>query len=169
MMERHPHSCTTLSSHSHGAKIAPTEILETGKGLGIVVHDKETGLNHNCDGEVPPAIVEWVIVHRGNLQSQINQCELLALVAAVMTFPHLLRDRHVVFWADNTTTLATTVHGYFAYPYLAALSNTLHLLLAGRLPPSTHVLHTCPRGGQHCQHPKPRTLCTRSPTCTPPR
>jgi len=67
------------------------------KDLGIVVHDKETGLNHICGGEVPPAIVEWVIVHRGNLQSQINQYELLALVAAVMTFPHLLRDRHVVF------------------------------------------------------------------------
>jgi len=104
------------------------------------VHDKETGLNHICGGEVPPAIVEWVTAHRGNLQSQINQCDLLALVAAVMTFPDLLRDRHVVFWADNTTALAAVVHGYSAYPDLAALSNTLHLLLAG-LRTRTYFMH----------------------------
>jgi len=100
------------------------------KGLGVAAHDKETGLNHLCGGKVPPAIVEWVIVHRGNLQSQINQCELLAIVAAVMTFPDLLRNRHVVFWADNTTALVVAVRGDSAYPDLAALSNTLHLLLA---------------------------------------
>jgi len=110
------------------------------KGLGVVVHDKETSLNHICGGEVPPDIVEWVIAHRGNLQSQINQCEFLALVAVVLTFSDLLRDRHVVFWADNTTALAAAVHGYSAYLDLAALSNTLHLLLAG-LRTRTYFMH----------------------------
>jgi len=82
----------------------------------------------------------WVIAHRGDMQSQINQCELLALVAAVLTFPDLLRDRHVVFWVENTTALAAAVHGYSAYPDLAALSNTLHLLLTG-LRTRTYFMH----------------------------
>jgi len=42
-----------------------------------------------------------------------------------------MRNRHVVFWADNSTALAAAVHGDSAYPDLPALSNTLHLLLAG--------------------------------------
>ena len=82
------------------------------KGLGIVVHNKETGINHICGGKVPPDIIAWVIAHRGDLQSQINQCELLALVAAVLTIPDLLRDRHVFFWVDNITALGAAVHGY---------------------------------------------------------
>ena len=101
------------------------------KGLGVILADTATGERHICGGLVPPDILDWVIGHRGDLQTQINQCELLAVVAAVLTFSELLKDRDVVFWVDNTTALAAAVHGYSAYPDLAALSNALHLLLAG--------------------------------------
>ena len=55
--------------------------------LGVVVADTETRINHICGGEVPPEIVDSVRAHRSDLQTQINQCELLVLVSAVMTFP----------------------------------------------------------------------------------
>jgi len=57
-----------------------------------------------------------------------------------MTFPDLLYDRHVLFWSDNCTALSAAVNGYTAYPDLAAMSNPVHLLLAG-LRTRTYFLH----------------------------
>ena len=66
-------------------------------------------------------------------KQQVNQCELLALLGAVMTFEDILRDCEVIVWVDNVPTLSAVVNGYSHAPEMAALSNALHLKLAGLL------------------------------------
>ena len=56
-----------------------------------------------CGDQVPPDLLAWITSQRGDLKTKINQCELLAFVAAVMTFPDILLERDVVFWVDNPT------------------------------------------------------------------
>ena len=60
----------------------------------------------------------------------INHCELLAILAAILSAPDLLRDRDIVVWSDNVGALSACVHGYSRQPEMAALSNAIHLLLA---------------------------------------
>ena len=64
-------------------------------------------------------------------KQQVNQCELLDLLGAVMTFEDILRDCEVIVWVDNVPTLSAAVNGYSHAPEMAALSNALYLKLAG--------------------------------------
>ena len=43
---------------------------------------------------------------------RIGELELLAAVCAYLTFPHLLKDRKVTHWIDNTGALASLIKGY---------------------------------------------------------
>jgi len=64
-------------------------------------------------------------------KTHINALELLAIVAVVWTVgKEFLQNREVVFFCDNTSDMSAAVHGYARSPDLAALSNTLHLVLA---------------------------------------
>ena len=64
-------------------------------------------------------------------KQKINQCELLAVIAAVMTFGDIFSDSELLVWVDNVAALSAAVHGYSQAPEMASLSNALHLLLAG--------------------------------------
>ena len=50
----------------------------------------------------------------------------------VMTFPDLFRDRDVLFFVDNVSTLSACVHGCRARgaPEMGAISNAIHLMSA---------------------------------------
>ena len=102
------------------------------KGLGVILADTDSGINYICGGEVPPELLKWITSLR-DAEPHVNHCELLAVLAAVMTFPDLLHDRDVLLFTDNLTVLKCLVHGYMRTPELAAMSNGLHLLLAGLL------------------------------------
>jgi len=103
----------------------------TQQGLGVIVVDTLTDTRYICGGQVSPDLLTWITSQRSDLKTKINPCELLAVVAAVMTIPDILLKRDVVFWVDNTTALSACVDGYSNFPDLATLSNALHLLLAG--------------------------------------
>jgi hypothetical protein len=70
----------------------------------------------------------WTVSALG--KQKINQCELLAVIAAVMTFSDIFSDRELLVWVDNVPALSAAVHGYSYAPEMASLSNALHLLLA---------------------------------------
>jgi len=112
----------------------------TRQGLGVIVVDTLTDKRYICGGQVPLDLLAWIMSHRSDLKTKINQGELLAVVAVVMTFPDILLERDVVFWVDNTTALSACVDGYSNFPDLATLSNALHLLLAG-LRTRSYFLH----------------------------
>ena len=101
------------------------------KGLGVVVTDTLTNTSYMCGGEVPDDILAWMDSFGSQKKQKINQCELLAVIAAVMTFGDILRDRELLVWVDNVPALSAAVHGYSHAPEMASLSNALHLLLAG--------------------------------------
>jgi len=50
----------------------------------------------------------------------------------VMIFPDLFRDRDVLFFVDNVSTLSACVHGCRARgaPEMGAISNAIHLMCA---------------------------------------
>jgi hypothetical protein len=110
------------------------------KGLGVVVTDTASGESYVCGGEVPPELLRWMDHFGTRKKQKINQCELLALLAAVMTFGDLFRDRELLVWVDNVPTLSAAVNGYSHAPEMAALSNALHLMLAG-LSARPHFMH----------------------------
>jgi hypothetical protein len=62
--------------------------------------------------------------------SLVIQCELLAVISALMTFSDIFRDSELLVWVDNVPAMSETVHGYSHAPEMASLSNALHLLLA---------------------------------------
>ena len=74
-------------------------------------------------------------------KQKINQCELLVVIAAVMTFGDVFCDRELLVWVDNVPALSAAVHGYSHAAEMASLSNALHLLLAGlsAIPRFLHV------------------------------
>jgi len=80
---------------------------------------------------VPDDILSWMDSFGTRKKQKINQCELLAVIAAVMTFGDIFRDRELLVWVDNVPALSAAVHGYSHAPEMASLSNALHLLLAG--------------------------------------
>ena len=98
-------------------------------GVGVTIADTETGLRHTCGAEIPLDILDWIDTF-GRKKTKINQCEMLAALVAVMTFPDLFRDRDVLFFVDNVSTLSACVHGYSARPEMGALSNAIHLMFA---------------------------------------
>ena len=99
------------------------------KGVGVILADRESGLNYICGGLVSDELLTWISSLR-DIQPHINHCELLAVVVALMTFPDILYDRDVLLFVDNMTALKCLVDGYSAYPELATLSNVSHILLA---------------------------------------
>ena len=110
------------------------------KGVGVVVTDTATNLSYVCGGEVPDELLAWMDQFGTRKKQKINQCELLALLAAVMTFGDLFQGRDLLMWVDNVPTLSAAVNGYSHAPEMAALSNALHLLLAS-LSARPHFLH----------------------------
>ena len=101
---------------------------------------------------MPDDILSWMDSFGTRKKQKINQCELLAVIAAVMTFGDIFRDRELLVWVDNVPALSAAVHGYSHAPEMASLSNALHLLLAGlsAIPRFLHV-------------PSPKSLGRRTP------
>ena len=99
------------------------------QGLGMVIFDTHTAQHFWCR---VPAIPGSLMRHfNQELQTKINQLELLAVLTAVLTFAPLMHNRQIVFMCDNTAALSACVHGYARSPDMADLSNMLHLALAG--------------------------------------
>jgi hypothetical protein len=96
------------------------------KGLGVVVTDTASRAAARC-----PELLRWMDRFGTRKKQKINQCELLALLAAVLTFGDLFRDHELLVWVDNVPTLSAAVNCYSHAPEMAALSNALHLMLAG--------------------------------------
>jgi hypothetical protein len=101
------------------------------KGLGVVVTDTSSNTSYMCGGEVPDDILLWMEGFGTRKKQRINQCELLAVLVAAMTFGDLFRDCELLVWVDNVPTLSVAVNDYSHAPEMAALSNSLHLFLAG--------------------------------------
>ena len=111
------------------------------KGIGVIVVDTDTGQRFVSGDLVPTHILDWITEVRGvDLQQKINQCELLAVTCAILTFSDVLVEREVTFWIDNSTALKCCVNGYSKYPDMADITNDTHLLLAG-LRVRGHFLH----------------------------
>jgi hypothetical protein len=124
----------TLGATPHGRLLvySDAQYSQCGrKGLGVVVTDTLTNTSYMCGGEVPDDILAWMDSFGSRKKQKINQCELLAVITAVMTFGDILRDRELLVWVDNVSALSAAVHGYSHAPEMASLSNALHLLLAG--------------------------------------
>jgi len=98
-----------------------------------MVTDTLTNTSYMCGGEVPDDILAWMDSFGTRKKQKINQCELLAVITAVMTFSDIFRDSELLVWVDNVPTLSAAVHGYSLShaPEMASLSNALHLLLLG--------------------------------------
>ena len=96
-------------------------------GLGFAIFDTDSNTRKILSGQVPPTVMkEWA-----PKATYINQLELIAVLAAVLTFgKDCLTDRDVIFFIDNTSALSACVHGYARDTDLAAMSNLLHLALA---------------------------------------
>jgi hypothetical protein len=105
-----------------------------------LVTDTLTNTSYMCVGEVPEALLVWMDSFSTGKKQKINQCELLAVIDAVMTFSDIFRDRELLIWVDNVPALNAAVNGYSHATEMAALSNALHLLLAG-LSASPRFMH----------------------------
>ena len=101
------------------------------KGLGVIITDVESGARRMCGAEFPLDLLQWMDAFGTRKKQRVNQCELLALLGAVLTFGEVMRDREILVWVDNVPTLSAAVNGYSHAPEMAALSNALHLRLAG--------------------------------------
>ena len=97
--------------------------------MGVAIFDPVTHTRQVLSGLVPDNILDaWV-----SKQTYINQLELIAVLAAVLTFGQAcLQGRDVIFFIDNTSVLNACVHGYVkdTDSDLASMSNLLHLALA---------------------------------------
>ena len=65
----------------------------------------------------------------GDHQSKIDQCELLATLCALMSFPDLLQGPEILFWTDNIGTLKAVLTDT-PNPEMVALADALYLCLA---------------------------------------
>ena len=54
---------------------------------------------------MPDDILSWMDSFGTRKKQKINQCELLAVIAAVMTFGDIFRDRELLVWVDNVPAL----------------------------------------------------------------
>jgi len=95
-------------------------------GLGIVISDPETNERFFAALECPP----WARARMTNEEHVINQLETLAAVAALLTFPDILRGRRVLYHIDNHTAISATVHGYSSKVDIAELTNMFHTAAA---------------------------------------
>lgn len=110
------------------------------KGVGIIIADAATGRTFISGDVVPQTILEWMATFGCERQTHINQCELLAILTAILTSPDSFQGRDVLIWTDNVGALSACVHGYSKHPDMAALSNAIHLSL-GRLQARAYFAH----------------------------
>jgi hypothetical protein len=106
-----------------------------------MVYDETSDTCYTCGQDVSPDFLQWVDSFGLDKDSKIGQCELLAVLCAVLTFDDLFRNRDILFWTDNVATLKACVDGYCRQPEMAALANGLHLPLGrlGACPTYEHV------------------------------
>ena len=91
--------------------------------MGVAIFDTDSNTRKILSGQVPPTVMkEWA-----PKATYINQLELIAVLAAVLTFGKDCLTERVI---DNTSALSACVHGYARDTDLAAMSNLLHLALA---------------------------------------
>ena len=93
------------------------------KGIGAVVI-MPNGKKYYASLEVPGWILEGFDKRHKTL---ISQLELLAVIAANLTFAHLLTKQRVMYFEDNTTALSAMIYGYSSKEDMARLANMYHL------------------------------------------
>jgi len=62
------------------------------KGVGIVIVDTHDNTRRITGGTIPTYLLSWLDSFATNSQQRINQCELLSVVVAVISFPELFQD-----------------------------------------------------------------------------
>ena len=96
--------------------------------LGFYVRDTASSAEHYSMLVLPLWYYSFLTP---DLATYITQCELVAAVAVFYTLPHLLRDRAIIHFIDNTGALSALVHGYASKPDLARLVNVYHVQVVG--------------------------------------
>jgi hypothetical protein len=66
------------------------------KGLGVVVTNTLTNTSYMCGDEVLEEILVWMDSFGTGKKQKINQCELLVVIDAVMTFNDIFRDSELL-------------------------------------------------------------------------
>ena len=94
-------------------------------GLGTVIFDRASGRKYVSSGICPPAI-EDQFARGGHI---INQLELLAILATLLTYRQLLRGKRVYWHVDNCAALSACVHGYANKLDMAMMANSVQLAL----------------------------------------
>mmetsp|Transcript_23743 Transcript_23743/g.59583 ORF Transcript_23743/g.59583 Transcript_23743/m.59583 type:complete len:233 (-) Transcript_23743:534-1232(-) len=97
------------------------------RGLGVVVWDAATNRQLYSSRLCPDGIIAR---HFGNADHIICQLEMLAALAAYLTFPDVLAGRRVLHFIDNTAALSALVHGYSSAADMAQMSTMFHLRVA---------------------------------------
>ena len=110
------------------------------KGVGVIIADTATGNTFIAGDVIPPTLLDWMATFGCERQTHINQCELLAILTAILSAPESFQGRDVLIWTDNVGSLSACVHGYSKHPDMAALSNAIHLSLA-RLQARAYFAH----------------------------
>jgi len=97
------------------------------RGLGVVVWDAATNRRFYSSRLCPDGIIAR---HFQNADHIICQLEMLAALAAYLTFPDVLAGRRVLHFIDNTAALSALVHGYSSAADMAQMSTMFHLRVA---------------------------------------
>ena len=95
------------------------------KGVGIVIVDTHDNTRHITGGTIPTYLLSWLDRFATNSQQRFNQCELLSVVVAVLSFPELFQDRDLLLWSDSTAALKACIDGYSSATEMAALGSGL--------------------------------------------
>ena len=95
--------------------------------LGFIAYDPDSGSYYYSAYEVPV----WVYAFFRVLQTYIGQLEILAVLFAYMTLPkHIVSNRPVLHYIDNTSSMAGTIKGYSPKRDSAFILTILHLVFA---------------------------------------
>ena len=114
--------------------IVLTDAMEEGNTacLGFVVFDPSTQRLYMARRVAPPwmrAVFSRISRRAGyDKQRYIGQFELAAAPAVGLSLPHVLRGQPVLHYIDNTSALASLIHGYSGKPDSARLVNLYHLV-----------------------------------------
>ena len=103
-------------------------MYEAGVGaLGFVAFDPDDGTHYYSAYKVP----SWVYAFFRILQTYIGQLEIMAVLFAYMTLPlHVVSNRPVLHYIDNTSSMAGAIKGYSPKRDSAWMLTVLHLLFA---------------------------------------
>ena len=124
-------------------------------GVGFVIGTPNDHNSYMGGDVIPHDLLLWMASFGFDKQPLINQCELLAILTAILSAPAIIRDRDIIVWSDNVGALSACVNGY---------SRNLKWLLP--LMPFTCSLQTLAvehtftrsRQGTLCRHPESSTL-----------